>query len=470
MGGQKILVVDDELRIREQFSEFLKEKGYDVTTAANGQEAIKKIDAEFFDVVLIDLNMPKVDGMTVLRHLVQNEPESIGIILTGYATIKNAVEAMKAGAYDYLAKPVKLEEVLVVIQKAVELRDLRRENRVLKRQLKKKYKFHNLIGDSPEMHKVFRTIEKVADSDSTILIFGESGTGKELVARAIHYHSSRKDKPMIPVNCGAIPEELLESELFGHEKGAFTHAIRTRIGRFEMANGGTIFLDEIAEMSPQLQVKLLRVLQEQEFERLGGMRTIKCDVRIIAATNKDLEKAVDEGSFREDLYYRLKVIPIHIPPLRDRRSDIPLLIHHFLEQMNKAKKKDIKGISKEAVKVLTAYDWPGNVRELENVIERMVILAESDYLTVEDLPERIAKTQVSLKPISSPIPDEGFSLSHAVSEYEKQLIISALEKTGWVKNRAAKLLKMNRTTLVEKIKKQGIERPRYMTDGQPGMN
>ncbi len=462
MGDQKILVVDDELKIREQFSEFLKDKGFEVSTAVNGQDAIKKIDKEFFDVVLIDLNMPKVDGMTVLRHLVENEPESIGIILTGYATIKNAVEAMKAGAYDYLAKPVKLEEVLMVIQKAVELRDLRRENLALKRQLKKKYRFHNFVGDSPQMHKVFRTIEKVADSDSTILIFGESGTGKELVAKAIHYHSSRRDKPLIPVNCGAIPEELLESELFGHEKGAFTHAIRTRIGRFEMANGGTIFLDEIAEMSPQLQVKLLRVLQEQEFERLGGMRTIKCDVRIIAATNKDLEKAVKKGTFREDLYYRLKVIPIQIPPLRERRGDIPLLVHHFLEQMNKAKKKKIRGISKEAMEILEAYDWPGNVRELENVIERMVILAESDYLTVEDLPERIARTRVSLKPEASVIPDEGVSLSHAVSEYEKKLIISALEKTGWVKNRAAKLLKMNRTTLVEKIKKQGIERPHYM--------
>ncbi len=462
MGDQKILVVDDELKIREQFSEFLKDKGFEVSTAVNGQDAIKKIDKEFFDVVLIDLNMPKVDGMTVLRHLVENEPESIGIILTGYATIKNAVEAMKAGAYDYLAKPVKLEEVLMVIQKAVELRDLRRENLALKRQLKKKYRFHNFVGDSPQMHKVFRTIEKVADSDSTILIFGESGTGKELVAKAIHYHSSRRDKPLIPVNCGAIPEELLESELFGHEKGAFTHAIRTRIGRFEMANGGTIFLDEIAEMSPQLQVKLLRVLQEQEFERLGGMRTIKCDVRIIAATNKDLEKAVKKGTFREDLYYRLKVIPIQIPPLRERRGDIPLLVHHFLEQMNKAKKKKIRGISKEAMQILEAYDWPGNVRELENVIERMVILAESDYLTVEDLPERIARTRVSLKPEASVIPDEGVSLSHAVSEYEKKLIISALEKTGWVKNRAAKLLKMNRTTLVEKIKKQGIERPQYM--------
>ena len=318
----------------------------------------------------------------------ENEPEGIGIILTGYASIRNAVEAMKAGAFDYLAKPVKMEEVLMVIKRAIEFRNLRRENYALKRQLKKKYKFQNFIGDSSSMNKVFRTIEKVADTDSTILILGESGTGKELVARAIHYHSARRDKPLIPVNCGAIPEELLESELFGHEKGAFTNAIRTRIGRFEMANGGTIFLDEIAEMSPHLQVKLLRVLQEQEFERLGGTRTIKCDVRIIAATNKNLEQAVTDGKFREDLYYRLKVIPIQLPPLRERKSDIPLLVNHFLEQMNKAKKKKIRGMEREVLKALEEYDWPGNVRELENVIERMVILTEGDYITIEDSPKK----------------------------------------------------------------------------------
>ena len=460
MGREKILVVDDESKIRDHFSEFLGQEGFDVDTAENGQVAISKIDENFYDVVLIDLNMPKVDGMTVLRHLVENEPESIGIILTGYASIRNAVEAMKAGAFDYLAKPVKMEEVLMVIKRAIEFRNLRRENYVLKRQLKKKYKFENFIGDSPAMHKVFRTIEKVADTDSTVLILGESGTGKELVARAIHYHSARRDKPLIPVNCGAIPEELLESELFGHEKGAFTNAIRTRIGRFEMANGGTIFLDEIAEMSPHLQVKLLRVLQEQEFERLGGTRTIKCDVRIIAATNKNLEQAVAEGKFREDLYYRLKVIPIQLPPLRERKSDIPLLVNHFLEQMNRAKKKKIRGIEKEVLRALEEYDWPGNVRELENVIERMVILSEGDYITVEDLPEKIAAGRKKASIGMTELPEEGISLSQAVNEYERQLIISALEKTGWVKNRAAKLLKMNRTTLVEKIKKQGIERPR----------
>ena len=460
MAEVKVLVVDDESKIRDHFSDFLNHEGFQVETAENGEIALKMIDDDYYDLVLIDLNMPKVDGMDVLKHLVDHSSDSIGIILTGHATVKNAVEAMKIGAFDYLTKPVKMEEVHLIMKRALEFRDLKRENMVLKKQLKKKYKFANFIGDSLQMHKVFRVIEKVADTASTVLILGESGTGKELVANAIHYHSMRRDKPLIPVNCGAIPEELLESELFGHEKGAFTNAIRTRIGRFEMADGGTIFLDEVAEMSPHLQVKLLRVLQEQEFERLGGTKTIKCDVRILAATNKDPDKLVEQGTFREDLYYRLKVIPIVIPPLRERKSDVPLLVHHFLEMMSKAKKKKIMGISKDVVKALVNYQWPGNVRELENIIERMVILSDNDYLTDEDLPERIAQERHAEKMVQTIIPEEGFSLSSAVNDFERQLIINALEKADWVKNRAAKLLNMNRTTLVEKIKKQGIERPR----------
>ncbi|MDD5207728.1 MAG: sigma-54 dependent transcriptional regulator [Desulfobacterales bacterium] len=462
MSDTKILVVDDESKVREHFTEFLKHEGFEVHAAENGEIAINMTRQGLYDVILIDLNMPKVDGMAVLRHLVDHLQESIGIILTGHATIKNAVEAMKIGAYDYLTKPVKMEEVLMVIKRALEFRDLRRENLALKKQLKNKYKFENFIGDSTQMNKVFRVIEKVADTDSTVLILGESGTGKELVARALHYHSSRRDKPLVPVNCGAIPEDLLESELFGHEKGAFTHAIKTRIGRFELADGGTIFLDEVAEMSPHLQVKLLRILQEQEFERLGATKTIRCDVRILAATNKDLDKLVQEGAFREDLYYRLKVIPIEIPPLRDRRTDIPLLVHHFLENTCKNKKKKIKGISKDVMRAFMGYDWPGNVRELENIIERMVILTEGISLTMDDVPEKIARKQVSEQPIKAVIPDEGISLSNAINEYERQLIITALEKAEWVKNRAAKLLNMNRTTLVEKIKKQGIDRVRMV--------
>jgi len=460
MAKAKILVVDDESKIRESFSDILSLEDFDVDTAQNGEEAITLIEEDLYDVALIDLNMPKVDGMEVLKYLVDHSIDTIGIILTGYATIRTAVEAMKAGAFDYLAKPVKMEEVIMVINRALEFRDIKRENVALKNQLKKKYKFDNFIGDSSEMNKVFRIIEKVADTDSTVLILGESGTGKELVAKAIHYNSMRRDKPLIPVNCGAIPEDLLESELFGHEKGAFTNAIRTRIGRFEMSNGGTIFLDEIGEMSPHLQVKLLRILQEQEFERLGSTKTIKCDIRVIAATNKDLDKLVLENQFREDLYYRLRVIPVEIPPLRDRRSDIPLLIHHFVDIMVKTRGKEIKGVSKDVMKAFMNYDWPGNVRELENIIERMVILTDADELTVNDLPDKLLQKQKTEDVGPSMIPDDGFSLNNAINDYEKLLIIRALEKADWVKNRAAKLLNMNRTTLVEKIKKQGIEKPR----------
>ncbi len=460
MAKAKILVVDDESKIRESFSDILALEDFEVDTAQNGEEAIEMIDQDYYDIALIDLNMPKVDGMEVLKYLVEHTIDTIGIILTGYATIRTAVEAMKSGAFDYLAKPVKMEEVIMVINRALEFRDIKRENVALKNQLKKKYKFDNFIGDSSEMHRVFRVIEKVADTDSTVLILGESGTGKELVAKAIHYNSMRRDKPLIPVNCGAIPEDLLESELFGHEKGAFTNAIRTRIGRFEMSNGGTIFLDEIGEMSPHLQVKLLRILQEQEFERLGGTKTIKCDIRVIAATNKDLDKLVLENEFREDLYYRLRVIPIEIPPLRDRRSDIPLLIHHFMDHMIRTRGKEIKGISKDVIKAFMNYDWPGNVRELENIIERMIILTDADELTMQDVPDKILQKQRSEDVGPSMIPDDGFSLNNAINEYERLLIIRALEKADWVKNRAAKLLNMNRTTLVEKIKKQGIEKPR----------
>jgi len=460
MAEYKLLVVDDDPKILELLQEFLNREGYEVDVAKNGEIAMNMLDQDYYDLALIDLNMPKVDGMSLLKTLVDYHPDTVGIILTGHATIRNAVDAMKLGAADYLAKPVKMEEVLLVIQRALEFRDLKRENLALKKQLKKKYKFENFIGDSLPMNKVFRVIEKVADTSSTVLILGESGTGKELVAKAIHYHSMRKDKPMIPVNCGAIPEELLESELFGHEKGAFTNAIRTRIGRFEMANGGTIFLDEVAEMSPHLQVKLLRVLQEQEFERLGGTKTIRCDVRILAATNKNLDKLVDDGTFREDLYYRLKVIPVSLPPLRDRKADIPLLVHHFLEGMAKNKNRNLKTITKDVLKALINYDWPGNVRELENIIERMVILAEGDTISLDDLPEKIARKHALDLDDESLIPEEGLSLSNAVNDYERQLIIHALEKADWVKNRAAKLLKMNRTTLVEKIKKQGIEKDR----------
>lgn len=459
MGQERILIIDDSEDVCAHLAEYLMAEGFEVETSTDGAGGISQLESRSFDLVLTDLKMPDVDGMEVLRYLKEHAPESICIILTGYGTIKNAVEAMKAGAFDYLTKPVKLDEILITIQRALEHRNLKRENINLRNQLKKKYQFENIIGDGERIQKIFETIEKVADTDSTILILGESGTGKELIAKAIHYNSYRREGPFVPVNCAAIPSELLESELFGHEKGAFTNAIRTRIGRFELANGGTLFLDEIGDMSPNLQSKLLRVLQERQFDRVGGVKTIKIDIRVIAATHQNLKKAVEEARFREDLYYRLNVIPIEVPPLRKRATDIPLLVHHFIDQFNRSKKRKIQGIEPEAMKRLVQYQWPGNVRELENVIERVVILTNADNISLEDLPEKLQSLQETSQTMSMGIPEEGISLDSAVSEFEKALILQALNKTGWVKNKAAQLLNLNRTTLIEKIKRQNLRRP-----------
>jgi DNA-binding NtrC family response regulator len=461
MRNESILIADDALDIRASMAELLRSEGFAADTVADGQEAMEKVDSRFFDVVLTDLAMPRKDGMEVLKYVNEHSPETICIIITGYGSIRNAVEAMRIGAFDYMTKPVKAEEVMLVIERALEVRDLRRENRSLKRQLRTRYGFDRIVGKSLPMQAVFDMIEKVAGTESTVLISGESGTGKELIAHAIHYASDRRDRPFVPINCAAIPEELLESELFGHEKGAFTHAIRTRIGRFELGNKGTIFLDEVGEMSPALQVKLLRVLQERQFERVGGVRTIQVDIRILAATNRPLEDMVREGRFREDLFYRLNVIPIRVPPLRERITDIPLLIRHFLEKIRHKKNTAVERIEDDAVQCLTAYDWPGNVRELENMIERLVILGTGPLITVDNLPEHIAKARRRMAPngvvVPAPsLPDEGLSLSLAVEQLEKILILEALERTGGVKNRAAKLLRLNRTTLIEKMKRQKL--------------
>jgi len=460
MGGEAILVIDDDRGNCDLLADILSREGFEVTTAHNGAEAIRLLDEYCFDVVLTDLRMPEVDGIKVLEYLKQSSPCTPGIVFTGYGSIESAVEAMKAGAFDYITKPFHMDEMKIVIKKALEYQKLQKENIILKRQLKKKYKFENIIGDSKPIQKVFEMIEKVADTDSTVLIQGESGTGKELVARAIHYNSHRSNKPLIPVNCGAIPENLLESELFGYEKGAFTGAHKTRIGRFEMANGGTIFLDEVSDMSPALQVKLLRVLQEQKFERIGGVKSTKVDVRIIAATNKDLEKAVAQGTFREDLFYRLNVIPIVLPPLRERKSDIPLLVHHFLKRFNQTKKRNVTEISPEALELLMNYHWPGNVRELENLIDRLVVLNTSGIIRPEDLPEKIIANQnhPSSIPHVPEIPDEGLCFKTVVSQFERELILQALKKSKGVKNKAAQLLKIKRTTLVEKLKREQIDR------------
>jgi DNA-binding NtrC family response regulator len=469
MAGETVLVVDDSPRICDQVAEILEPEGFSVEKAASGEEAIRRIANRFFDLVLTDLRMPGPDGMDLLRHLRRDSPETMAIVITGYGSIKAAVEATKLGAFDFLTKPVKAEEILHTLRRALEHRSLKRENSALKQELSRQFQFKNIVGDSEAISKVFRIIEKIAETDSTVLILGESGTGKELVARAIHYNSHRKDKPLIPVNCGAIPSELLESELFGHEKGAFTSAIRTRVGRFELATGGTIFLDEIGDMSPSLQVKILRVLQEHAFERIGGTRTIKVDIRVIAATNKDLERAVREGRFREDLYYRLNVIPIRVPPLRERPEDLPLLVGHFLQEFSRQGGRQIKSLGPEVMERFRAYPWPGNVRELENVIERIFILSDGEEICLDDLPRRLQDALAeggrgSRAPRVRPalevhLPQNGVSFNTAVSDFEKMLIVEALNRTGWIKNKAAQLLGLNRTTLVEKIKKKKIRRP-----------
>jgi DNA-binding NtrC family response regulator len=457
MGGERILIVDDEEMNREFLHELLTEQGYDVKTAVDGVAAVELLRNEAFHVVLTDLRMPRMNGIELVRQLKEIAPSSVGIIFTGYAAIETAVEAIKIGAYDYIPKPFRSEVIQVVLQRALEYQRLNHENIRLRKQLKAKYKFENIISDHEKMQSIFAIVEKVADSDSNVLIYGESGTGKELIARALHYNSYRQDKPLVPINCGAIPSELLESELFGFEKGAFTGATAQRMGRFELANGGTVFLDEIGEMSPALQVKLLRVLQQREFERIGGTRTIKVDVRIIAATNKNLEELVAKNQFREDLYYRLNVIPIPMPPLRERTSDIPLLVAHFISRFNTEKKRHIEGITREAMEWLLRYQWPGNVRELENLIERITILKGSGFIAPADLPEKLAPAVPNGPLPEVDIPNGGLDFDDAVQAFERQLLTKALERTQGVKAKAAELLHMNRTTLVEKVKKLRLD-------------
>jgi DNA-binding NtrC family response regulator len=454
----RILIADDEPLTLELIVERLQDEGYDVSVVSSGEDAIAVSKHSSFKVVLTDLSMPGLSGMEVLEHFTRNYPETLVIVLTGFGTVETAVEAMKRGAYDYLSKPANLDEIVLTLKRAVELKNLKEENELLRSQILDQHRLGRLIGQSVAMQSLYRIIRRVSNTDSTVLITGESGTGKELIANAIHSQSDRNDMPFVPIYCGAIPEELLESELFGHEKGAFTGAFKERRGRFELAHKGTVFLDEIGEMSPKLQVKLLRFLQETKFQRIGGSKTIEVDVRILAATNKDLERAVAENEFREDLFYRLNVIPIHVPPLREREGDIPVLIYHFLKQH--CQKKDIpqKTMSRAAVDSLQQYDWPGNVRELENVIERLVILTDNDEIQVQDLPGRMQSVQkVEIRRIE--LAAEGINLKETLDELENRLILDALQKSGGVKNKAAKLLGLNRTTLIEKMKKKQIDFP-----------
>ncbi len=427
--------------------------------ARDGAEAMGIVSSQPVDLVLCDIKMPGINGLELVRQIHEIEPDLPCIVITGYSSAENSIEALRAGAFWYLEKPFEQERLDVVrrlVDQAIEHGRLKAENRVLHSQLRARYKFDNIVGKSDALQQVLTIVEKVADTDSTVLITGESGTGKELIARALHYNSRRADRMMVTVNCGAIPEALLESELFGHVKGAFTNAVHQREGRFALADGGTIFLDEIGDMSPNLQVKLLRILQERTFEPVGSSKTIRVDVRVIAATNQHLEQLIEQKQFREDLYYRLNVLPIEAPLLRDRTDDIPLLVHHFIEIGNQQRNSQIDGISEEAMKLLMNYRWPGNVRELENMIERVMILRSQGEILAEDLPAQFRQPR-ERSPQAPRVPADGISFNEVIGELETDLILQALDQTHWNKNRAAQLLGLNRTTLLEKIKKKGLE-------------
>lgn len=455
----RILIVDDEEVILKSLKRFLSQEGYEVELASNGAQAVEICKEKNFDLLLSDLKMSGMDGIELIKEVKKMAPQTVTIVMTGHGSIPNAVEAMKAGAFHYITKPFELDDVKLIVQKSLEHNRLHQENRILQKQVRSKYGFENIIGASEELEDVLDLIEKVSETDSTVLILGESGTGKELIARAVHYNSDRADKPLIPVNCGAIPENLLESELLGHVKGSFTGASQSKIGRFEMANGGTIFLDEIGDMSLRLQVKILRVLQEKKFEPVGSTKTVEVDVRIIAATHRNLEELVEKGEFREDLYYRLNVIPITVPPLRQRVCDIPILVDHFLKTYSEANHTSPPAIPQEIMSIFMNYQWPGNVRELENTIERLTVLRPGQEIQITDLPDKFLKVSDSMfKNASLHIPEGGISLKNAVNDFENTLILKALEKTGWNKNKAAQMLKLNRTTLVEKIKKKQLEK------------
>jgi two-component system, NtrC family, response regulator PilR len=456
---EKILVVDDEQSLREVLSIMLKRAGYAVTIAMDGEDAVELLQKEIFDLVITDLRMPKVDGMEVLKAVKSASPETVVLIITAFASADSAVEAMKQGAYDYLTKPFQVDEVQLIIRNALEKRRLTTENMLLKREMASQSSFAQLVGQSEAIQRVFEVVRKVADSKSNVLICGESGTGKELVARAIHYNSVRSALPFVAVNCSAVPETLLESELFGHMKGSFTGAIANKAGLFEIANGGTIFLDEIGDTTPTIQVKLLRVIQEREFRRVGGSQDIKVDVRVVAATNKDLEKAVADGSFREDLYYRLDVIPIRLPPLRMRTGDIPLLVNHFLERFAKESGKPKPVFSSDAMHVLLEHEWRGNVRELENLIERVVAFSVDGPVTDADvrgwLHRPTAPPPVQGVPLD--LTDEGLDLEGLINGIEKDLLLKALERSKWVKKKAARMLRLNTRSFRYRLEKYAIK-------------
>jgi DNA-binding NtrC family response regulator len=454
---EQILVVDAEEDLRTAIVAILTREGFEVDQAVSAEEAKERLSQTAYDVLITDDDLPGKTGGELLEEWLARCPEMIVIIITGCRTIETAVSAIKKGAYNYLAKPFQLIELPLMVRKGLTERHLRFENQYLRKQLDEKYSFQNIIGTGKPMNKIFELINTIAGLTSTVLIQGETGTGKERIAKAIHFNSLRKDQKLVSIDCGAIPENLLESELFGHVKGAFMGAVQTRIGRFEQADGGTIFLDEIGHMPMSLQVKLLRVLQEQEFERLGGDCTVKVDVRIIAATSSNLEQMVKDGSFREDLYYRLNVIPINLPPLRERREDIPLLVQKFIAHFCETHRLELKTLSPQVMKGLMAFDWPGNVRQLENIVERMVALTGNRAAILPtDLPEEIQPRDSSNFVPVIEIPAEGINFQNVVTDMERELIIQSLRRTNGNKKLAAKLLNLKRTTLIEKIKRIGL--------------
>jgi DNA-binding NtrC family response regulator len=453
-----VLVVDDEELYRHAIERILRRVGFGVLMAPDAGEALQVISDNSVALVLCDIQMPGINGLELVRQIHEVEPDLPCIVMTGYNTPENSVEALQAGAFWYLENPFehdRLDIVRRLVTQAIEHGRLKSENRQLQRQLRSRHKFDSIIGKSDSLGRTLSLVEKVADTESTVLITGESGTGKELVARALHYNSRRADRLLVTVNCGAIPEELLESELFGHVKGAFTNAINHRDGRFTVAHGGTIFLDEIGDMSPNHQVKILRVLQERTFEPVGSSKTQKVDVRVIAATHQNLPRLIEQGRFREDLYYRLNVLPIEVPALRDRADDLPLLIHHFLDLARHERDSRIEGVTDGAMQLLMDYHWPGNVRELENLTERLSVLVGVGDIDVDDLPAHI-RAEPTTQPWAPRVPSSGIDFNAAVGRFESDLIKQALEHTHWNKNRAAGLLGLNRTTLIEKIKKRRI--------------
>jgi len=450
----RVLVVDDEESMRDFLSIMLHREGYHVDTAIDGKQAITHLRDHSYDLVISDIKMPRMTGLELLAHIKERTPETVVLMVTAFSTTDEAVEAMKQGAYDYITKPFRNEEIRLIVKNALERRDLRQENLALKEELGKRFSFEGLIGKSKAMQDVFTMVKKVAASPVKVLVTGESGTGKELVARAIHYNSDFREGPFVPINCGAIPENLLESELFGHEKGAFTGAIRQKPGLFETAANGTIFLDEIGELPAMMQVKLLRVLQENEFRRVGGTKDIQANVRVLAATNRHLEDAVAAGTFREDLYYRFNVIRVDLPPLRQRREDIPVMIDFFWERFTG--QKGVK-VGEDAMRRLIDYQWPGNVRELENVIARATVLGHDNEVTLECLPPNLVTGMSSSVTPLTDIPDSGMDLDAYLGEIEKEILIKALVKSDGVRKGAAGLLGISFRSIRYRLSKFGVE-------------